>query len=244
MTNNVRIVMVQTSHPGNIGAAARAMKNMCLSELVLVDPKRFPCDEATVRASGADDLLASARVVGSLADAIADCRIVIGASARLRSVSWPLVTPREAAALALAEAPTAPVSIVFGRESSGLSNDELDLCTHLVHIPTNPEYSSLNVAMAVQVLAYELMVADVDATTPTESMEDVASNAEMEGFFGHLEQALDEIGFTDERRSAKLMRRLRRLFHRATPASDEINILRGILSAAQGRKSMRRDAGD
>lgn len=252
MTKNVRIVMVQTSHPGNIGAAARAMKNMCLSELVLVGPKRFPCDEATVRASGADDLLANARVVETLADAVADCRIVIGASARLRSVSWPLVAPREAAALASAEAASAPVSLVFGRESSGLSNDELDLCTHLVHIPTNPDYSSLNVAMAVQVLAYELMMTGVTEASPTvdtpssdgDPRESLASNAEMEGFFGHLEQALDEIGFTDERRSEKLMRRLRRLFHRASPASDEINILRGILSAAQGRKSMRRDTAD
>ena len=241
MTQNVRIVMVHTTHPGNIGAAARAMKNMCLTELVLVAPREFPCAEATARASGADDVLASARVVDSLADAVSDCRIVIGASARLRSVAWPVVAPREAARLAASEAGAGAVSIVFGRESSGLSNDELDLCTHLVHIPTNPDYSSLNVAMAVQVLSYELMQAAGEPLPAVEENDPVASNAEMEGFFRHLEQALDEIGFTDELRAHKLLRRLRRLFHRAAPDSEEVNILRGILSAAQGRKSMRRD---
>jgi tRNA (cytidine32/uridine32-2'-O)-methyltransferase len=241
MIQNIRIVMVSTTHPGNIGAAARAMKNMCLAELVLVAPREFPCAEATARASGADDVLASARVVDSLADAVSDCRIVIGASARLRSVAWPVVDPREAARLAASEARAGAVSIVFGRESSGLRNDELDLCTHLVHIPTNPDYSSLNVAMAVQVLSYELMQAAGGQLPAREENGPVASNAEMEGFFRHLEQALDEIGFTDELRAQKLLRRLRRLFHRAAPDSEEVNILRGILSAAQGRKSMRRD---
>jgi tRNA (cytidine32/uridine32-2'-O)-methyltransferase len=240
MIQNVRIVMVHTTHPGNIGAAARAMKNMCLAQLVLVAPREFPCAEATARASGADDVLANATVVDSLADAVSDCRIVIGASARLRSVAWPVVDPRQAARLAASEA--GAVAIVFGRESSGLSNDELDLCTHLVHIPTNPEYSSLNVAMAVQVLSYELMQAAGEQPPAVEENGPVASNAEMEGFFRHLEQALDEIGFTDERRADKLLRRLRRLFHRAAPDSEEVNILRGILSAAQGRKSMRRDS--
>ena len=162
--------------------------------------------------------------------------------ARLRSIPWPVLAPREAARLAATEAPHSPVALVFGRESSGLSNQELDLCSHLVHIPTNPEYSSLNVAMAVQVLSYELMLAGDDTAEHTViAVPNRAPNAEMEGFFGHLEQALDEIGFTDPRRSDKLMRRLRRLFHRALPDSEEINILRGILSAAQGRKSMRRD---
>ncbi len=239
--NNVRIVMVQPSHPGNIGAAARAMKNMCLAELVLVQPRLFPSDEASARASGADDVLANAKVVDSLAAALADCRLVIGASARLRSVSWPLVAPRDAATLAVGAARQAPVALVFGRESSGLSNQELDLCSHLVHIPTNPEFSSLNVAMAIQILVYELMLANNAGPSATESSEKPANTAEMEGFFGHLEQALDEMGFTDARRSDKLLRRLRRLFHRAAPDSEEINILRGILSAAQGRKSMRRD---
>lgn len=242
MSSNVRIVMVQTSHPGNIGAAARAMKNMCLSELVLVRPRGFPGEEASARASGADDVLAAARVVDTLAEAVADSRLVIGSSARLRSVKWPVLDPREAAALVASEPPDSPVSIVFGRESSGLSNEELDLCSHLVHIPTNPAYSSLNVAMAVQVISYELMMCGlVGAASTVEVPQRVASNAELEGFFGHLAQALDDIGFTDDRRSEKLLRRLRRLFHRAAPDSEEVNILRGILSSAQGRKSMRRE---
>mgnify|MGYP001554966800 CR=1 FL=1 len=242
--DNIRIVMVETTHPGNIGAAARAMKNMGLRSLSLVAPARFPCDEASVRASGADDLLSAASVHADLASAVADCRIVIGASARRRSVSWPLLTPGEAAPLALRSAQTAPVALVFGRESSGLSNAELDRCTHLLHIPTAPEFGSLNVAMAIQLVAYELRLAWLDAAegaaqAPPAADPPVASNAEMEGLFAHLEQALDDIGFIDARRSDKLMRRLRRLFHRAAPDADEVNILRGILSAAQGRKSMR-----
>jgi tRNA (cytidine32/uridine32-2'-O)-methyltransferase len=241
MEPNIRFVMVQTTHPGNIGAAARAMKNMCLRQLVLVRPVHFPSEEAAARAAGADDILRSARVTDSLAEAVADCQIVIGASARLRSVAWPQLTPREAAALVHHEARRAPVAVVFGRESSGLSNHELDLCTHLVHIPTNPDFSSLNVAMAVQVLGYEFMLTGISMQPPVDVQKDVASNAQMEGFFAHLEQALDDIGFADVRRSQKLMRRLRRLFHRAQPDGEEVNILRGILSAAQGRKSMRRD---
>lgn len=240
MDAETRIVMVQTTHAGNIGAAARAMKNMCLSQLVLVAPQAFPSAEASARASGADDLLDAARVVGSLADAVADCHVVIGASARLRSVAWPQLTPREAAALVNAETDTAPVAIVFGRESSGLSNDELDLCTHLLHIPCNPAFSSLNVAMAIQVVGYELMLERTAAEPEQRAASGIASNAQMEGLFAHLEQALQDIGFADPQRSQKLMRRLRRLFHRAAPDADEVNILRGILSAAQGRKSMRR----
>jgi tRNA (cytidine32/uridine32-2'-O)-methyltransferase len=239
---NVCVVLVQTTHPGNIGAAARAMKNMGVERLTLVSPLQHPSAEASARASGADDVLAAAQVRADLAEAVADCRVVIGASARLRSVPWPVLTPREAGALAVASAEQAPVALVFGRESSGLSNEELDLCTHLVHIPTDPGFSSLNVAMAVQVICYELRLAALTgpAVTGLSTGGEVASNAEMEGLFAHLEQALDDIGFIDARRSEKLMRRLRRLFHRAAPDSDEVNILRGILSAAQGRKSMRR----
>jgi tRNA (cytidine32/uridine32-2'-O)-methyltransferase len=245
---NIRIVMVGTSHPGNIGAAARAMKNMGMQSLSLVAPLRFPCDEASARASGADDLLEGASVHGDLPAAVADCRVVIGASARRRAVPWPLLSPREAATLALRNAPSAPVALVFGRESSGLSNAELDRCTHLLHIPTAAEFSSLNVAMAIQLVAYEVRLAWLGEQPDSESEPRdtpagpvcVASNAEMEGLFAHLEQALDDIGFIDARRSQKLMRRLRRLFHRAAPDADEVNILRGILSAAQGRKSMRK----
>ncbi|MCB1801257.1 MAG: RNA methyltransferase [Gammaproteobacteria bacterium] len=243
MQDNLRIVLVQTSHPGNIGATARAMKNMNLQRLVLVAPRVFPSEEAEARAAGAGDVLEQAVVVETLAQAVADCRTVIGASARLRSVSWPQLDPRQSAQLAHAEAAQAPVAMVFGRESAGLSNDELDLCTHLMHIPTNPAFSSLNVAMAVQVMAYELMMAGGETADaePVRTGVAMASNAQMEGFFAHLGQALDDIGFIDAGRSQKLMRRLRRLFHRAAPDEDEVNILRGILSAAQGRKSMRRE---
>ncbi len=235
------IVLVQTSHPGNIGATARAMKNMGLADLVLVRPNGFPSEEADRRASGAEDLLAQARVVDTLGAAVADRRLVIGTSARSRAVSWPVLAPREAAMLLRSVSGNDGAAVVFGRESSGLSNAELDLCTHLVHIPTAPDFSSLNVAMAVQLICYEWFVAsETEIIAADEAVSATASSAELEGFFGHLAQALDDIGFTDERRSDKLMRRLRRLFHRAAPDSDEIHILRGILSAAQGRKSMRR----
>lgn len=238
---NIRIVMVHTSHPGNIGAAARAMKNMGIGDLALVRPAGFPSAEASARASGADDLLSSAGVFPTLADAVADCRQVVGASARLRSISVPVVTPREAAGQAVAIARARPVALVFGRESSGLTNEELDLCTSLVHIPCNPAFSSLNVAMAIQILCYELRIAAEGAPIAAPKPQSVASVAEMEGLFGHLDQALRDIGFTEAGRSRKLMRRLRRLFQRAEPDPEEVNILRGILSAAQGRKSMRRE---
>lgn len=241
MLNNIRIVLVETSHPGNIGAVARAMKNMCLSDLTLVAPREFPSAEATSRASGADDLLAAARVAETLDEAIADCHLVVGASARLRTVSLPQSAPRECAVRALAAAGQGQrVALLFGRENSGLTNDELGRCHRLVHIPANPDYSSLNIAMAVQVLCYELMVGVAgEAAAPPDGREPVTAR-EMQGLFEHLEQAMVDIGFSDPRQSEKLMLRLRRLFFRAEPDGDDIRILRGILSAAQGRKSMRR----
>jgi tRNA (cytidine32/uridine32-2'-O)-methyltransferase len=241
MLSQIRIVLVETSHPGNIGAVARAMKNMCLSDLALVSPRAFPSAEATARASGADDLLAAARVVDSLDAAIADCHRVIGASARLRTVSLPQVAPRACAEQALAAAAEGQrVALLFGRESSGLTNEELGRCHQLVHIPANPHYTSLNIAMAVQVLSYELLVAQ-GATLPTAPPErEPVTAREMQGLFEHLEQAMVDIGFADPRQSDKLMLRLKRLFFRAEPDADDIRILRGVLSAAQGRKSMRR----
>jgi tRNA (cytidine32/uridine32-2'-O)-methyltransferase len=244
MLANVRIVLVHTTHPGNIGAVARAMKNMGLSELALVSPRFFPHADATARASGADELLARARVCATLDEALADCRLVVGTSARDRHVEWINCEPRECAALLVGEAARGPVALVFGRESSGLTNEELDRCDRLVQIPANPEYSSLNVAMAVQVLAYELLLASRGAAAPPGGREPdhvPATAAQMESFFEHLGQALDDIGFTAGRHSEKLLRRLRRLFLRLRPDVDELTILRGILSAAQGRKSMRRE---
>ena len=243
MLTAIRFVLIGTTHPGNIGAVARAMKNMCLSRLCLVRPKLYPNAEATARASGADDLLERAEVYDTLDEAIAGCRLVIGTSARLRSVEWPQLNPRECAARALAEARHGEVAVLFGRESSGLSNEELDRCHYLVHIPANPEYSSLNLAQAAQVLAYELMVGAGETCEAPSSVPPEPVPAEvMEGFFRHLQQTLEEIGFADPRQSDRLQRRLRRLFLRARPDGEEMNILRGVLSAAQGRKSMRRDS--
>jgi tRNA (cytidine32/uridine32-2'-O)-methyltransferase len=241
MLKNIRIVLVDTSHPGNIGAAARAMKNMSLRQLHLVTPHNYPHQEATSRASGADDLLNDARVAGSLDEALSGCRLVVGTSARTRTIDWPVVSPREAAGKLVEEARQGDVALVFGRERSGLTNSELDRCTFLVHIPTNEVYSSLNLAAAVQILAYEIyLVQKQDMQVDPGSQRDLASADMLQGFHEHLTQALDDIGFTDPRQSEKLLRRLRSLFQRARPDKDEINILRGILSAMQGRKSMRR----
>ncbi|MES9845457.1 MAG: tRNA (cytosine(32)/uridine(32)-2'-O)-methyltransferase TrmJ [Candidatus Sedimenticola sp. PURPLELP] len=242
MLRNVRIVLIETSHPGNIGAVARAMKNMCLEHLYLVRPRHYPSAEATARASGADDLLARATVCDDLDEALKGCRLVVGASARLRSVQWPQMQPRECAERAFEEAGQGEVALIFGRESSGLRNSELDRCQFLVHIPANEEYASLNLAQAVQVLSYELQMASLEGqSVSTEETVDVATADAMESFFGHLEQTLCDIGFSDPRQSNKLQRRLRKLFFRARPDAEELNILRGILSAAQGRKSMRRE---
>lgn len=222
--------MVETSHPGNIGAVARAMKNMCMSELYLVAPKIFPSADATSRASGADGLLASAKCCDSLQEAIADCQIVIGASARSRTIAVPEESPRICAERLAVEAQDKKVAILFGRENSGLKNHELDLCQTLLTIPSNAEYSSLNIAAAVQVVCYELLVASgQDAVKPEVRDVALASSAQMESFYEHLYQALDEIGFINPEKSTSIMRRLRRVYHRAALDTKELDILRGIL---------------
>jgi TrmH family RNA methyltransferase len=240
MLKNIRIVMIATSHPGNIGAAARAMKNMSLDQLYLVSPKRYPSEEAAARASGAGDLLARSKVVETLDEALVGCRYVVGASARLRKIEWPLLEPRACAEKMVGEAEAGDVALLFGREKSGLTNEELNRCHHLVHIPTNPEYSSLNIAAAIQVLVYELFLASRQEKKVDEVLNAVAPAEQIAGFHRHLEQAMLDLGFSDLRKSDKLLRRLHLLFNRARPNEDELNILRGILSAAQGRKSMRR----
>lgn len=240
MLSNIRIVLVETSHPGNIGAVARAMKNMCLQQLYLVNPVTYPSAEATARASGADDLLALAQTCDSLEQALQGCRLVFGASARLRRISWPQVDVRECARKVLETCPESPVALVFGREHSGLSNEELECCHHLVHIPTNPAFSSLNVAAAVQVIAYEIYARfiETDVQTPTPGSDTLPATAEdMEGYFRHLEQTLIDIDFIDPDKPRKLMRRLRRLYNRAQPDITEVNILRGILTAVGKLKS-------
>lgn len=233
MLEQIRIVLVETTHPGNIGGAARAMKNMGLSRLLLVNPLFFPHAEATARASGADDLLAAAEVHSTLDSALAGCSLVFGTTARERSIPWPAVDPREAASRALPAAANAPVAIVFGREHSGLSNEELDRCNFLLHIPTNPEYSSLNLAAAVQVVVYELCMAQQREPVMAGDATPLASVDERERFYSHLEQVLTELQFLDPNNPKHLMRRLRRLFNRAELDRTEINILRGILTAVQ-----------
>lgn len=235
----VRVVLVRTSHPGNIGAAARAMKTMGLSRLVLVAPALFPNAMATARAAGADDLLAAASVVATLDEAVADCSWVVGTSARTRHIDWPEVDARGFAVQAWQRAREAPVAVVFGRENSGLSNQELDRCQALLRLDTNPGFASLNLAAAVQVVAYELRMAHqaaVPQARPGDSQ--AVTQGEMEGFYAHLEQALVEIGFHDPLAPRLLPRRLRRMFNRMAPDRMELNILRGILAAAQ--KSSRR----
>ncbi|MEO1245084.1 MAG: RNA methyltransferase [Pseudomonadota bacterium] len=228
---SIRIVLVGTTHPGNIGAVARAMKNMGLSDLALVSPRYFPHPEATARASGADDLLGGARVVGSLAEAVEDCGFVAGASARSRSINWPCLDAHEAAAKAIAESSRGTAALVFGPEKSGLSNDDLDLCNALLSIPTNPEFSSLNLAMAVQVVCYEIRAQQSAPLPAFESDVPPATGGALEHFYGGLEQLLLETGFLDPDNPRHLMRRLRRLFARANPDQNEINILNGILTS-------------
>lgn len=229
----IRIVLVETQHPGNIGAAARAMKTMGLADLRLVRPEKYPDAEAEARASGASDVLAAARVVDSLEEALVGCVRVVGTSARMRKLAWPELEPRECGATLVREAATGPVALVFGRERTGLTNAELDLCTHLVTIPANPEYASLNLAAAVQVLAYEVRLAALEAAPPAKPSNGMppATHDELERFYAHLEAALAARDFLDRHNPAHLMRRLRRLFGRAGLDRDEVQILRGMLTA-------------
>ena len=226
-----RIVLVNTSHPGNIGAAARAMKNMGLCELCLVDPQRYPSAEATARASGADDLLAQAKCFGALDEAIADAVLVIGASARSRSLPVPRLDPRTCAQLLDKQSDAQTVAILFGRERTGLSNEELDRCHYLLQIPCNPEYPSLNIAAAVQIIAYEIRMLGGHEGWGGEPGIDYATAQQMEQFYKHLEETLVELEFLDPANPKQLMRRLRRMFGRTRPDQNEINILRGILTA-------------
>jgi TrmH family RNA methyltransferase len=233
----IRIVLVDPAHPGNIGAAARAMKNMGLTELHLVRPRYFPNSEATARASGAEDVLTSARVHENFEDAIAECGFVVGTSARLRHLSFDLVEPRECALQIVTAARSGNVAVVFGSERVGLTNTELSRCNLLVTIPTDVEYSSLNLAMAVQVLAYEIWLA-IRPEAPSVPALDVplATATEMTRLYEHIEQVLDYIDFRDRTGSGNLMARIRRLFNRARLDQNEMNILRGILTAVQARR--------
>lgn len=236
MLSHIKIVLVETSHPGNIGAVARAMKNMSMTNLCLVTPKIFPSAEATSRASGADDLLARAQIYGCLQDAVADCELVIGASARSRTISWPEISPRECADLAVTKKSNPKIAIIFGRENSGLKNHELDLCHFLLRIPCNTEYSSLNIAAAVQVVCYELFVAShtqIPVTIGDSDKNFKATAEQMESFYTHLSEALADIGFMHPDKSNSIMRRLRRIYNRTQLDTKELDILRGILRMSQ-----------
>ena len=231
---SIRIVLCQTSHSGNIGASARAMKNMGLEQLVLVSPKDFPSAHASARASGADDLLAHASVVTTLEEAIAPCQLVLGTSARTRTLPQPLINARDAAKIVKeASAKQQEVAIVFGHERNGLSNHELSLCHKHIQIPCNPDFSSLNLAAAVQVVTYELKKATINQGMPhtEEPYDALASHQDMEGFYTHLQQTLEAIEFLDPKFPKKIMPKIRRLFTRAEAEVTELNILRGILTA-------------
>ena len=231
----IRIVLVATSHPGNIGAAARAMKTMGLSRLALVTPKAFPHAEAIALAAGADDVLEAATLHDSMTAAVGDCALVLGCTARTRGVALPELAPRAAAARLVEAAATSECALVFGNERTGLDNDDLQRGQAAVHIPTSAEFSSLNLAAAVQVLAYELRLAALEhaPAASRRAAEPPASLAELEGYFDHLERALFAIDFFQGRAPHTIMRRLRRLFHRASLTGREVLILRGVLSDAE-----------
>ena len=226
--------MVETSHPGNIGAAARAMKTMCLYDLGLVQPKEFPSPVAFARASGAADILENAQQFNSLTDAIADCQKVVGITARNRKLSAPVVTPKQLIQQMLNDSDQTQVAWIFGRERNGLSNDEIDLCTSVCTIPSNSEYGSLNIAAAIQILCYEWHATQFaaqhdDANINAPQAKKIAPVGEREGFYEHLWETLEKIEFLDRDNPTPLMRKLRRLFDRSQLTSADINILRGIL---------------
>jgi tRNA (cytidine32/uridine32-2'-O)-methyltransferase len=240
---NIRIVLVETSHPGNIGAVARAMKNMLLESLYLVRPKQFPDGQAMARSSGAIDVLNDAVVCESLAEAIADCQLVIAASARRRSIPWPMISAPEAASKLIQGGQVEPVALVFGREDRGLNTEELDHCHFMVQLPANPEFSSLNIAAAVQVFSYEIrktFLADKSLQVANDSAPDVAndlndadrpaSSNNLMNLFTHLEKTLIQVNFMPAHRTRTLMRKLMRFFYKSQITEEEVSIFRGILS--------------
>lgn len=233
--NNIRIVLCATSHPGNIGSAARAMKTMGFQHFYLVNPQHYPDPQATALAAGATDVLDNAIVTATLSEALVGCAFAIGLSARKRNLSHETVTPKEATQQALKIAQHQEVALVFGTEMSGLSNAELDCCQLLAIIPANPEYSSLNLAMAVQVMCYEMRMQalelrnEPETETKIEPVE-LANNEDLERFYTHLEETLVHIGYLNPAAPKKLFERLRRLYARARLEKEEINLLRGILT--------------
>lgn len=247
MQQHIRFVLVRTSHPGNIGAAARAIRTMGFARLSLVAPHRFPHADATAMAAGADDVLSNVGVVPTLVEAVADCTLVLGCTARHRGVSLEELSPRQAALRALAASAQGEVAIVFGNERTGLENDELMSCNVAVHIPSVDDFSSLNLAQAVQVLAYEMRLAMLEGApsqAETEKIESLATVEQLEHLFAHLEQTLENIDFHKGRSPRTIMQRLRRLFLRAKLEEREVRILRGIFDDAQRMARLARAAKD
>lgn len=234
-TSRIRVVLVETSHPGNIGAVARAMKNMSLSRLYLVSPQSFPDADATVRAAGAIDVLDSAVCCQDLNQALEGAEVVYGASARTRALPLPIMAPRAVAEQCVTAHAGREIALVFGRERSGLTNEELGRCNYLLHIPTNPDFSSLNLGAAVQVVSYELMVAMQQSMLPVnrspEKPVQLAVAEDLERMYQHMQSSLEGIGFIKPHNPRHLMRRLRRLFNRVELEQVELNIIRGILTA-------------
>ncbi len=229
--SNVRVVLSHTTHPGNIGAAARAMKTMGMRHLYLINPRHFPDAQADAMAAGADDILRNAVVCQSIDEALQGVVFTVAMTARLRDISIEVKTPREAMPLVLQEAGSQPVALLFGTEMSGLTNEEMGKAQLGVNIPANPEFSSLNIAAAVQVMAYELSVA-AQSYTPNVQEITPATHERVEGLYAHLEKTLFEIGFLTTQNPARLMQRLRRLYSRTRLEDEEINILRGMLTVA------------
>ncbi len=240
--DHIDIVMVGTTHPGNIGAAARAMKNMCFTNLVLVDPQCPVGEIAYARSSGAHTVLDKRKTVTTLQEAIADCHLVVGLPARQRSLPWPELTSQQMSQEIVNKGTGVRAALVFGREHSGLSNEELMLCNYMVSIPTNPEFSSLNVASAIQVICYEvyqklLLEKSLSKKDGEELSEPPATAHDLEGYFAHLQQVLEATEFLDPNNPGLLMQRLRRLYQRIELSKTEVNILRGILSTVEKYKS-------
>ena len=234
LLNSVRVVLVGTTHPGNIGASARAMKNMGIVNLALVKPKDFPSNEAIYRSKAAKDVLESAQIYENLEDAVSDCELVIGTSARGRKVPWPVLDPKDAADRVAVHSENNKVAIVFGREDRGLTNQELGLCNLHVHIPADPEYSSLNLSQAVQILVYEIRVSILKDQECEEYWDvDLATNEQTERLIDHMDELMKEVEFYDVQNPRKLLLRVRRFFKRSRIDVMEANIFRGLFAAIQ-----------
>ncbi len=235
LSDQIRFVLIRPTHPGNVGGVARAMKTMGLSRLTLVAPVvSLPCHDATRRAAGADDILAGIDVYDDLSSAVKDCRLIIGTTARKRSIEWPQLSPREAAQNLCRESRQGPVALLFGQERSGLANPEVEQCHYLVRIPTSPDYSSLNLASAAQIMAYEIkLMSGTHGSSDLRELPRYADQESMSRFYKHLEEVLLELDFPIARPPVKLMRKLMRLFSKARPDEEELQILRGILTAVQ-----------